>query len=396
MNKGVLYVQYGHSGAYPPVLNSSRILHQNGWSVRMIGTQAADQDRFRIPDACADQVVLHRMPSQHAWLKFFFLWFSLRTARDILRSRANWVYASDPMVCVAVQWAMCWSKKRFLYHEHDSFNQNDPSKVTDRKTRMILRARNAVARQADFCVFPNRKRAEIVMQSAACERNPMVVWNCPSRNELDRMVATSDYRTNCDQPFHVIYCGSLNEVRFPFTYIDAMTFEPRARLTLVGYETIGSSGFSERLRRYASERHVADRMTLRDPVSRDAVFLELQRAHVAIATVPLRSDDVYMSGMLGASNKSFDGLGVGIPVLVSDLPDWREEFVDRGIALACDPGDPLSIASAWRQFADHPDRTRVMGERGRALIASEWNYESQFRPILESMNRLNSPRKEDM
>ncbi|MGA9995595.1 MAG: glycosyltransferase, partial [Pyrinomonadaceae bacterium] len=91
--------------------------------------------------------------------------------------------------------------------------------------------------------------------------------------------------------------------------------------------------------------------------------------------------------MTGASNKPFDYLACGLPLLVSDLPDWRNFFVEPGYALACDMENPQSIADAVRWYLDHPEEMRRMGEGGRQRIISEWNYEKQFSPILEKLSR---------
>jgi hypothetical protein len=53
----------------------------------------------------------------------------------------------------------------------------------------------------------------------------------------------------------------------------------------------------------------------------------------------------------------------------------------------CDPGGSESIAAALRWFLDHPVDMRAMGEHGRQRIATEWNYEREFLPILERMSR---------
>jgi glycosyltransferase involved in cell wall biosynthesis len=86
--------------------------------------------------------------------------------------------------------------------------------------------------------------------------------------------------------------------------------------------------------------------------------------------------------MTGASNKVFDYLASGMPVMVSDLPDWRAVYVEPGYGLACDPQDPDSIARAVRRFLDDPELARSMGEQGRRRILKEWNYEVGFQPVL--------------
>jgi glycosyltransferase involved in cell wall biosynthesis len=89
--------------------------------------------------------------------------------------------------------------------------------------------------------------------------------------------------------------------------------------------------------------------------------------------------------LTGASNKPFDYLACELAVLVSDLPDWCEMFVEPGYGLSCNPEEPLSIAAALRHFYNRPADTRLMGERGRKRILAEWNYETQFEPVLRTL-----------
>jgi glycosyltransferase involved in cell wall biosynthesis len=73
-------------------------------------------------------------------------------------------------------------------------------------------------------------------------------------------------------------------------------------------------------------------------------------------------------------------------LLVSDLPDWREFYVQPGYGLACDPEDPVSIATALRWYLEHPEETGAMGERGRQQVLQEWNYERQFQPVRDLLD----------
>ena len=89
--------------------------------------------------------------------------------------------------------------------------------------------------------------------------------------------------------------------------------------------------------------------------------------------------------MVGASNKPFDYMASGLALLVTDLPDWRTTFVENGYGLACDSDDCRSIADALQWFFDHPKDTRRMGEHGRMRVLTDWNYETQFAPILKTI-----------
>jgi glycosyltransferase involved in cell wall biosynthesis len=92
-----------------------------------------------------------------------------------------------------------------------------------------------------------------------------------------------------------------------------------------------------------------------------------------------------MRHMAGASNKVFEYLSHGVAPLVSDLPDWRSTFVDPGYALACDPSDVRSIAGTLGLALKNRDALRAVAERGYERLCADWNYESQFAPVLEAM-----------
>jgi glycosyltransferase involved in cell wall biosynthesis len=101
--------------------------------------------------------------------------------------------------------------------------------------------------------------------------------------------------------------------------------------------------------------------------------------------MPLKSADLNLKAMTGASNKPFDYLSCGLALVVSRLPDWEEMFVKPGYGISCDPGSPGSIAEGLQWFCDHPEEMRAMGERGREKILESWNYEAQFQPLFDRL-----------
>jgi glycosyltransferase involved in cell wall biosynthesis len=105
----------------------------------------------------------------------------------------------------------------------------------------------------------------------------------------------------------------------------------------------------------------------------------------------MHSLDENMRHMTGASNKVFEYLSHGVAPLVSDLPDWRETFVDAGYALACDPSRSESIAAAFTWAWQNRRERRAVAHRGWERLGQDWNYEWQFAPVLERMTGVASP-----
>jgi glycosyltransferase involved in cell wall biosynthesis len=111
---------------------------------------------------------------------------------------------------------------------------------------------------------------------------------------------------------------------------------------------------------------------------RAALLEETRKASVGLALMPTDSSNENFRNMVGASNKPFDYLACAVPLLISDLADWRATFVDAGFGLACDPNEAKSIARSLRWFLENKSAGRLMGELGRRRILSDWNYENCF------------------
>jgi glycosyltransferase involved in cell wall biosynthesis len=160
------------------------------------------------------------------------------------------------------------------------------------------------------------------------------------------------------------------------------------KLRVAGYETIGHLGYVEQLHRLARELGIENRVEFIGAVPLRTELLDwCRRCQVGLALMPIDSDDSNMRWMVGASNKPFDYLACGNALLVSDLPDWRETYVNPGYGLACDPSSPESIAQKVGWYLEHPEETRRMGEAGRRRVLERWNYEQQFRPVADLLQR---------
>ncbi len=184
----------------------------------------------------------------------------------------------------------------------------------------------------------------------------------------------------------VFYHGSINAKRLPIAVVQALALLPAGiRLTVVGYETVGSGDHSRRLREEAARLGVADRVDFRGRMPRFDSMRICRDMDLGITFMPLHTNDVNEDNMVGPSNKAFDYLACGVALLMADRPDWRTTFAGAGdgYGMVCNPEDPRSIAAALRWFLEHPTEMRAMGERGRRRILDDWNYETQFRPVRE-------------
>ena len=377
--KTVLYFLYSNPCYYPPLEHSARLLAENGFRVVILGTRGEGPCGFRFSALHSNiRIRLLAICSPGFRQKLHYARFAVWVFWWTLRLRPRWVYASDTLACPIALWLSFLPNVSVVYHEHDS-----PDAIPVTVINKVLHwCRRNLARRAAASVLPSHKRADRFAQATDMQRRPICVLNCPSLAELSARAGHRD-----DKALQVYFHGSIVPARVPVALVRALAGLPEnVRLCIVGYETRGSAGYVDQLRKLAGELGVDNRLQFPGTFPTRADLLDVcSRQDVGIAFMPMMAASIDEETMAGASNKAFDYLACGLPVLVSDRPEWRTGLVDPGYALSCDSSNPNSIASALQWFLDHPDERRRMGKEGRQRILEEWNYECQFAPVLAIM-----------
>lgn len=381
----ILYVQFTNPAAYPPLEHSSRILADREWEVLFLGTGAFGVDALRFPPHPRIEVRL--LPFQDGgWRqKLQYARFALWVLLWVARWRPQWIYCSDPLSCPIGFLLSLLPGLRTVYHEHDSPEHG----LGGPFAQALGGFRRAFAQRAELRILPNEQRVKKFLRALGNGRPTHCVWNCPRLEE-----AVERSRELPEQNFWLYYHGSIGPERLPMTILEAMVMMPeQVCLRVLGYETVGSSGYLDRVRHRARQLGIEERVVIQGAaVTRAEVLQQARRCDVGLVLMPVRPRDVNMAAMVGASNKAFDYLACGMPVLTSDLPEWQSTFVAAGCGLGCNPDEPGSISSAIQWLFEHRDEARRMGARGYNRVIQEWHYQRQFGPVLEALNGGNRSR----
>jgi glycosyltransferase involved in cell wall biosynthesis len=372
-NRRVLFVQATDPGAYPPLIHVSTLMADAGWDVTFLSAPIA-RHRLDLPWHPRITVRAVNGRESHVMSNINYAIYTATAAGLALRLRSDVVYASDPLGAGPGLLAARLAGAQMIYHEHDTPQPGTLHPI-------LARLRAAATRSARMIVFPNHQRARVAQNELNFADNRLhIVWNVPRRTELTACAAIAE------PPLIVYYHGSISPERLPESVALAVRrMAGRARLRIAGYEAPSARGYVRHLVGSDSGAAAANPVEYIGMVPRADLLMEAARAHVGLALMPCRSDDLNMRHMTGASNKPFDYMAAGLALLVSDLPDWKTMFVDPGFALACNPLDADSISMALSWFIDHPERRQAMAVRARNKIKAEWNYDTQFRAVLKSL-----------
>lgn len=379
----IVFIQYTNPAGYPPLEHAARSLTREGWEVTFLGGASHGADALRF--APHIPVAVKRLPGFGDGLlqKLNYVLYLLWIIGFCLLRRPRWIYASDTMAALPALVVRALLRCRVVYHEHDA-----PSSPTGRLQEMLLAARARLARVADVCVLPQQERLVRFLAETRRSGPAYCVWNCPRLEEVSPPRAPS-------QPGQAIrfhYHGSVNRALMPLTVLDALArASSDARLTIVGYETIGSRGYVQELRQHARRIGLGQRVEFAGAMSRSELIAVARRADVGLSFMPAETADANLTHIVGASNKPFDYLSAGMALLVSDLEDWRRFYVSAGCAIACEPANIDNLVEVMGWCCAHSKRVREMGETGRQRILTEWNYERQFQPVLGMLSASLAP-----
>ncbi len=210
------------------------------------------------------------------------------------------------------------------------------------------------------------------------------VWNCPGELE-----ARSSTPAGEGPDFYLWYHGSIVPSQLPETVVRALAELPgTVKLRFAGYETIGHEGYVQHLHDLAGNLGISERLEYLGALpNREDLLQRCGQCHVGLALFTGRT----RQPMVGASNKPFDYLACGLPLLAPNVVDWQDSFILPGFGLACDPESTSSLVEALVWFVNHRSETKAMGEAGRQRILHEWNYEAQFAPIQGMLAQANQP-----
>jgi glycosyltransferase involved in cell wall biosynthesis len=89
----------------------------------------------------------------------------------------------------------------------------------------------------------------------------------------------------------------------------------------------------------------------------------------------------------GASNKRFEYAALGIPQVTNTGFGMRDLFESPGIATLVDVEEIEMIGQTIARLLLNSSLAKTMGEHARSLHLSHYNYEYQYRPVLDCVRK---------
>lgn len=294
--------------------------------------------------------------------------------------------------------------------------------------RVVLGARERLAREVELCVLPNEERAKVFREQTKTGQPVECVWNVPGLEEVGPLKLKPDRQT----PLKLFYGGSLAPARLSSLVLqEIIKLADQIELEIVGYATYAAQKYIESVVSMNKETG-RKTITYHGALSRRSELLAVaDSCEAALCLMPMGSQDLNMRTMAGASNKPFDAMARGLAVVISDLPSWTSMYLEeqneefgagggsgcripdageksnakdpmsknarnpefripdpgKGYGVAIDSESGESIRAGLQWMLNNREKLWEMGERGRRKIQEGWNYERAFNRIRVTINQ---------
>lgn len=297
-----------------------------------------------------------------------------RLYRLALRERADVYHFHDPeLMTVGLLLKLRGKKVIWDVHEHYPNSILDKFWIARPLRRAISKSfdlfERAVVRFFDYVIYttpPVGARYESMkVPSGRVENYPII--------ELSEAFARDPHEK-------IIYLGGMSRIRGLVEVIEAFAIvaarHPRWELLLVG--SYRPATFEDELKELARRRGIEDRVQFIPWVPyEEKEKLSSQAAMGVITYLP------YSNNTSCLPNKLFDYMLVGLPVVASSFPLYREVVEANHCGLIVDPAKPEEVANAMDYLIAHRDEAEEMGHNGQRAVLEKYNWEKESEKLRE-------------
>jgi glycosyltransferase involved in cell wall biosynthesis len=350
------------------LLKQCRTLARRGFDVMLI----APHDRDEVVDGVRIRAV--RMPAGRAER---FTRTITQVLMQALREPAQLYHVHDPELLPVAQ-LLRMSGKRVIYDMHE----NVPAALRT-KIWIPRLLRSSVARAYAVLERLLLLRIPVVFAEASYETSyPRVHDHALVRNfpRLDDAAPSSEPK----YPVPTVgYIGGVLGLRGAVVTAAALRLLER-RGRSVDWECVGPvhSSCGAELDQLAAD-FGGDRIRLRGRMPLTDGLPLIGRCHVGLAL--LQPVPNYVDSY---PTKVFEYMALGLPVVASNFPLYRDLIEQTGCGVCVDPENEVEVAAAIERLIADPEEAAAMGRRGRSALAARFSWDTEAQNLLALYGRV--------
>jgi glycosyltransferase involved in cell wall biosynthesis len=353
----------------PRVIKQIRCAMDEGIDVYFIGFMDSNYDKkFLESVGCHISMVdFGKKYSGHlkSYLKLFYREFMhyYLPIKMIVKIKPDVIHANDFNTLIQAYIASKISKCRVLYDSHEICAENIG--IADSKIRKhtIITVEHILLKRIGTMVSVSNAAAAYFSRKYKIPL-PTVITNCPYRG-IAASPAKKDF--NC---FEVLYQGQMYQGRGYEEFVKSAKFiNSNIILVLRGYGSI-----EDELRKIISIEHLEEKVRFDAPVEIKEIVNKAAESHVGVVL----TQPININFKLTVSNKIFEYLHAGLPVIMSDIPEHRYLNDKFNFGIIVNKFSPTGIAECINNLStNHPQYSLLKNNAIKAAETMCWENESK-------------------
>ncbi|WP_081621792.1 glycosyltransferase family 4 protein [Thioalkalivibrio sp. ALE11] len=343
------------------------------------GADTQERGAFEVtPSGAAAAAPAQRVgPLRGAGLVAGRLGAHVRLLLAMVRMRPDVVHAHDVNTLPTAWLAARLSRARLVYDAHEISTSREGYQSF---RRLVASVERFVMPRADGTITTTDRRAAFFARAYGVPR-PLVLQNRPRKQTVTGGTRIRD-ELGLDQPRPVVlYQGGLQPGRGLDRIVDAAARVPEAWFVF-----IGGGRMAPQLEEQVRTLGLQDRVRFIPTVS-----LEDMPSYTASADIGVQAiENTCLNHSTTDSNKLFEYVAAGLPVVASNFPEIRKIVREHDIGLLVPSDDTDALADAIGRLAgDAALRARYADNAGRAAAVLTWEEQeawlvSLYQTVLQS------------
>ena len=316
------------------------------------------------------------LPKNQIFFLIKYLEYIIRAVNRLWALSFDAYHAND-LETLPIAYILGKVKKRpVVYDSHELYIDMGKHHPLARKLWYVIE--KFLSKRTTVNILTTRSRCRIFAERYLVKL-PVTVMNCQNFVELKKY---NLFRKSLPIPKNekiIIYQGVIAPERGIDVLIEAFKKLDHGTLILMG-----SGSYKDKLKDDLNHWHQKRRIFILDPVPWAELYRFTASADIGISLV----QNIGLNHYTMLSNKLFEYLTAGLPVIFPDFPEWRNIIYKNEIGIVVDETNPYEVANAIQRLIEDKRLYWSMSKNAIEIVKNKYNWQNEGRKLVHIYNKL--------